>query len=168
MSHKTFFGRVLGGWSIRIALFAALCVTLVQPAGAADWPYWRGPAQNGMAYEKAVVTEWEVDGKNQLWRTPIGGRTTPVFLDGRVFFIAPVGEGGTLGEQVVCLDAETGKVLWKKRFNVFLTTIVEQRVGWTAVVADPETRNIFAHGTGGEFFCFDRDGKIVWKRSLTE
>lgn len=166
--HQMFRGHVLFRRCTRATLFAMLCLFAVQSAGATDWPYWRGPAQNGMAYEKAVVTEWEVDGKNQLWRTPVGGRTTPVFMDGRLFFIAPAGEGETIGEQVVCLDAETGKVLWQQKFNVFLTTIVEQRVGWTAVVADPETRNIYAHGTGGEFFCFDRDGKILWKRSLTE
>ncbi len=135
---------------------------------AADWPAWRGPAHNGMAYENAVVKSWDGAEENTLWRSPIGGRSTPILVDGRLFFIAPAGAGETLGEQVVCLDARTGDVIWQHKFNVFLTDIVEQRVGWTAVVADPETKYVYAHGTGGQFFCFDFDGNIVWEKSLTE
>ncbi len=143
----------------------------VPEAMAADWPCWRGPEQTGFARETAVVTHWSDTGghgENLLWKRPIGGRTTPVLLDGRLFFIGPVGTGECLQERVVCLDSETGRLLWEHRFNVVLTTIVESRVGWTAVVADPETKNVYAHGTGGEFFCFDRDGKVLWHRSLTE
>lgn len=137
-------------------------------AAGADWPTWRGPAHNGMAYEKAVVTSWKLGDDNTRWTSPIGGRTTPVLLNGRLFFIAPAGSGKTLGEQVVCLDANTGETIWEHKFNVFLTDIVEQRLGWTAVVSDPETQYIYAHGTGGQFFCFDFDGNIIWEKSLTE
>ena len=148
--------------------FIMLLATAGATARAADWPAWRGPAHNGMAYEKAAVRSWTLDGANTLWKSPIGGRTTPIIIDGRLFFIAPAGEGETLGEQVVCLDAATGEPIWQHRFNVFLTDTVEQRVGWTAVVADPETKYIYAHGTGGQFFCFDFDGNIIWEKSLTE
>lgn len=133
-----------------------------------EWPSWRGPANNGMAYENAVVTSWALGGDNTLWKSDIGGRSTPVLLDGRLFFIAPAGKGKTSREQVVCLDADTGETIWQYEFNVFLTSIPEQRVGWTAVVADPETKYVYAHGTGGAFFCFDFDGNIVWEKSLTE
>jgi outer membrane protein assembly factor BamB len=137
-------------------------------ASANDWPYWRGPEQTGMTREKAVVTNWSLDGDNLLWRAPVRGRSTPIVMNGRVFVITPVGDGECLQERVIALDAETGKQLWEHRFNVFHTDIVENRVGWTSVVGDPETGNIYAHGTGGELFCFDRDGKVLWKRSLGE
>jgi len=146
----------------------SLAIARTSGASASDWPAWRGPGQNGMAYEKAVVTSWKPGDENTRWISPIGGRTTPVLLDGRLFFIAPAGSGKTLGEQVVCLNAETGETIWEYRFNVFLTDVVEQRLGWTAVVSDPETKYIYAHGTGGQFFCFDFDGNIVWEKSLTE
>jgi outer membrane protein assembly factor BamB len=141
---------------------------MVAPALANDWPYWRGPEQTGMTREKAPVTEWSPDGEGLLWKNDIGGRTTPVVMNGRVYTITPVGSDVNLQERVVCVDADTGQLVWEHRFNVFHTDMVENRVGWTAVVADPETGNVYAHGTGGEFFCFDRDGKVVWKRSLTE
>ena len=45
---------------------------------------------------------------------------------------------------------------------------MENRVGWTALAGDPETGQIYAHATGGELFCFNRDGEQIWKVSMTE
>lgn len=137
-------------------------------AVAGDWPAWRGPEQTGMSREKAVVTKWSTSGENVLWKAPVGGRTTPIVMNGRVFMIAPDGSGECLRERAVCLDADTGKILWQHPINVFHTDIVENRLGWTSVVGDPETGNIYVHATGGEFFCFSRDGKVLWQHSLTE
>jgi outer membrane protein assembly factor BamB len=152
----------------RICGLTALLGTLVSPSFANDWPFWRGPEQSGLSREPAPVTTWKLDGENQLWRSPIGGRTTPIVLNGRVYLIGPDGDGVTLHERIVCLNADTGDKVWEHAFNVFHTDIVENRVGWTSLCADPETGNIYAHATGGEFFCFNRDGKILWKHSLTE
>jgi outer membrane protein assembly factor BamB len=68
----------------------------------------------------------------------------------------------------MCFDAETGKVLWEKRFNVFFTDIVSPRVGWACLAGDPETGNVYAHGVQGLLFCFDKDGKVLWSHSCTE
>lgn len=138
------------------------------PSLANDWPFWRGPEQNGFSRENAPVTSWSMDGENLAWKSDIGGRSTPIVMNGGLYMIAPVGEGESRQERVVCLDANTGKKVWEHRFNVFHTDIVENRVGWTAVVGDPATGNVYAHGTGGEMFCFSGDGKVLWKRSMTE
>ncbi len=145
-----------------------MSVALTAPLSANDWPFWRGPEQSGLTRENAVVANWSESGENLLWKVPIGGRTTPIVMNGRVYVTGPVGEGKCLQERIISLDAETGATVWEHRFNVFLTDIVENRVGWAAPVGDPETGNIYVHGTGGELFAFDRDGKIVWKWSLTE
>lgn len=149
------------------ALVAALLLG-VWPAGAEDWPYWRGPEQTGASRAKAPVTKWSPEGENLVWKSPYAGRTTPLILNGRFYAIGPTGEGAGLRERVFCLNADTGSLLWEYDLNVFHTDIVENRVGWTALCGDPETGNIYAHGTGGEFICFDRDGKVQWKHSLTE
>ena len=147
-----------------------LCITAMWTAGAAagDWAQWRGAGQDGFVRETAAVMTWSQDGENLLWKSDIGGRTTPIVLNGRVYFNAPVGEGQSLQERVVCLDADSGELLWEHRFNVFLSTIVENRVGWSAMVGDLDTGNVYVHGTGGELICFDRDGNVKWKKSLTE
>jgi outer membrane protein assembly factor BamB len=56
------------------------------------------------SYE-ADYAEWAFDPKN-----PFGPRSTPVVNDGRVFALGARG-------RLSCLDAATGKVLWKKNFE---------------------------------------------------
>jgi outer membrane protein assembly factor BamB len=89
-------------------------------------------------------------------------------MGGRVFFMNDAGEGLTEQERVVCLDADTGKLLWERRVNVFFTDIVSARLGWASMAGDPDTGYVYGHGVQGLLFCFDRDGKPVWSRSLTE
>ncbi len=141
----------------RLALLAGLTL-LPSVIPAADWPAWRGPNNDGVSRETGVVAS----AHEVLWRVPIPCRSTPVILDGRVFLISLAGEG------VMALDLETGATLWEHRFNVFHTDVPNTRVGWANVVADPETGYVYAHGVQGLLFCFDRDGKVVWSRSLTE
>ncbi len=156
----------------RVWLRSVLILTVlglgITSLGAGNWPYWRGPEQTGSSREAAVVTSWSQEGKNLLWKFPEGGRTTPIVIKDRVFAITPVGEGVGRRERVLCLDAETGKKIWEYAFNVFHTDIVENRVGWTSLVGDPKTGRIYAHGTGGEFYCLDWDGDLIWKVSMTE
>jgi outer membrane protein assembly factor BamB len=161
---------------------ATLLLVLLGPtasAPAADWSFWRGPEQNGVSRERDLPDHIGGTGRtfvlkpgaraaNVLWRAPYGGITTPIVQGGRVYLINRVGEGPRVQERVMAFDAQSGKVLWQHRFNVFHTDIVEDRVGFTNVVGDPETGNVYAHATGGQFFAFDRDGKVLWKHSLTE
>ncbi|HXG12023.1 MAG TPA: PQQ-binding-like beta-propeller repeat protein [Gemmataceae bacterium] len=153
-----------------LLVFSVLAVSLwlVPLATAADWSHWRGPLQNGVSYEKDLPDRWSPEGENLIWKMPYGGRSTPIVQHGRVYIINHTGEGVTEQERVMCFDAETGKVLWEHKFNVFFTDIVSDRVGWTNPVGDPETGNVYVHGVQGLLFCFDRDGKVIWSRSLTE
>jgi outer membrane protein assembly factor BamB len=115
-----------------------------------------------------LISNWSIDGENQIWKAEFIGRSTPVIMNGRVYVIGRVGEGLKRQEQVACFDANTGKMLWEHRFNVFQTTVPFNRVGWANLAGDPETGNVYAHGVGGMFICYNRDGKILWWRSLTE
>ncbi len=133
-------------------------------ASASDWLAWRGPAHTGVSFETGLPSSTS----EILWRAPYGGRSTPVIHDGRIYAINNAGEGVMEQERVISLDLETGKKVWEHRFNVFHTDIPRARVGWASPVIDPETGNIYAHGIQGMFFCFNRDGRILWSRSLTE
>ena len=106
--------------------------------------------------------------KDVLWKAPYGGRSTPIILNGRVFGINLAGKDVMEQERVFALDLQTGKLVWERRFNVFLTDVPNSRVGWASLAGDPATGNIFAHGVEGMFLCFDRDGRQLWSRSLTE
>ena len=57
-------------------------------AQAADWASWRGPTQNGVAYETGLPDSCQ----DVLWKAPYGGRSTPIILNGRVFGINLAGK----------------------------------------------------------------------------
>ena len=148
-----------------------LCVALsgpLVPLAAGDWYRWRGPEQNGVSRETDLPESWSPSGENLLWSQPYGARSAPIALEGHVYLLNLAGEGETRQERLMCFDADSGKVLWEHRFNVFLTDIPDRRVGWANPVADPETGFVFVHGVQGYLKCIDRDGKVVWERSLTE
>jgi len=86
----------------------------------------------------------------------------------RLFVQSPAGEGEKRQERVACLDANTGRLLWEHRFNVYLSDVPPHRVGWASPAADPATGNVYALGVGGHLLALSRDGKVVWERSLVE
>ena len=135
---------------------------------AGDWQSWRGPNQDGTSTETGLISNWSLDGENLVWQEDFIGRSTPVVLNGRVYVMGRIGEDITEQERIACFDAKTGDMLWDDKFNVFHTTITFNRVGWTSPVGDSETGNIYIHGVQGIFNCYDKDGNIVWSRSLTE
>jgi outer membrane protein assembly factor BamB len=148
-----------------IPLVLTLGVFLPSAASAADWSFWRGPEQNGISRDKDLPDKF--DG-NVLWSAPVGGITTPIVQNGRIYFITRTGDKVTEQERVVCLNEKDGSLVWEHKFNVFYADIVSDRLGWSTMVGDPETGNVYAHGVQGLLFCFDKDGKVLWEHSLTE
>jgi outer membrane protein assembly factor BamB len=140
-------------------------------AAPMDWPNWRGPELNGVSREKGLVDRWSPEGENVLWkRTDLGGRSTPICMRGKLYtLVRDHPDTDIEGEKVVCLDAATGKTLWENIFNVFLSDVPAPRVGWSSVVGDPETGNVFAVGVCGFFQCINgTTGKTIWEHSLAE
>lgn len=163
------FIHFVGNW-LSIVGFLTLSVA------AGDWAYWRGPEQNGISRERNLVEDWSLEPrKNVLWVSDVGGRATPVVLNGRLYFSCrtlddvndPV-QRVHAREQVVCLDAQTGELLWRDYLNVFQTDVPAPRVGWASMVGDPETGNVYLHSVSGLFRCYSADGKLLWERSLFE
>ncbi|HEX3871300.1 MAG TPA: PQQ-binding-like beta-propeller repeat protein [Pirellulales bacterium] len=136
-----------------------------------DWPMWRGPYQDGRSIETGLVSKWEIEGPNVAWRNKeLATRSTPIIMRGKLYTMArSEPETPREGERVVCADAETGKVLWENKWNVFLSDVPKERVAWSCVVGDPATGRVFAQSVNGYFQCIDGEtGKTIWSRSLTE
>jgi outer membrane protein assembly factor BamB len=151
-----------------VLLISVFC--LLGVVTAADWPVWRGANSDGVSPETSLPSNWSPEGENLLWKVPIGSRSTPIVLGGKVCVIS-LAEPETPEKwqtRIVCLDEETGKLRWEHHFNVFQTDIPHHRVGWAGLAGDPETGNIYFHGIEGFVAAFDKDGKIVWQRSLDE
>ena len=89
-------------------------------------------------------------------------------MGNRVYVQNPSGRGAALQERVMALDADTGKVVWEYKFNVFQSDVPPHRVGWASPAADPETGNIYALGVGATVVALSKDGKLLWERSVGE
>src|SRR5437016_478906 len=75
-----------------------------------DWTHWRGPERNDIVAE---VSGWGAAGwtvQEPLWSANVGdGNTSPLVVQGRLYTMGWSKEQ----DQLRCLDAATGKELWK-------------------------------------------------------
>jgi outer membrane protein assembly factor BamB len=143
-------------------------LAVLSPSMASDWSEWRGPARDGISLEKGLPAKWSTGGENLAWKAPYGGRSTPIVMNNRVFLQNTAGKGELEQERVMAFDADTGKLLWEHRFNIFLSDVPPHRVGWASPVGDQATGNVYALGVGGSLLGLTRDGKVIWERSLGE
>ena len=157
---------------LTLVILAVACS--VTPAAAADWPYWRGPTFDGQAQASGLPEDWDPaggEGSNVLWmREDIGGPCTPIAMNGRIYTIQrSMPSTEREGEKVVCLDAATGKTLWENAYNVWLSDVPAERIGWSSVVGDPETGNVYALGACDIFQCMNGEtGETLWSIPLHE
>ena len=162
MLKKLFLGTVLLGFGVAISAQSPRRVAL------GDWPEMRGPSRDGVSAETGLVDKWALNGENFLWRVPYGGRSAPIVMGNRVYVQNPSGRGTELQERVMALDADTGKLVWEYKFNLFQSDVPAHRVGWASPAADPETGNIYALSGGAQVIALSRDGKLLWQRSFGE
>src|SRR5215813_1628358 len=150
-----------------ISIYLNLCLAFSFVA-TSDWAEWRGPARDGVSLEKNLPSKWSPAGENLAWKAPYGGRSGPIVMGDRVYLQNTSGKGAEEQERIMCFNADTGKLLWEHRFNVYLSDVPPHRVGWASPVGDPATGNVYAFGVGGTLLAFNRDGKVLWERSLGE
>jgi outer membrane protein assembly factor BamB len=156
--------RVLG----RSALAALIAAGAIAVASASDWPEWRGPSRDGRSTETNLPSKWSPQGDNLAWRIPIGSRSSPVAFGNRLYLNSPVGDPANTQERLVAIDAETGKMVWERRFSQYLSDVPQHRASWASPAVDPETGNIYMFTVAAQLVCVAPDGKVLWDRSLPD
>ena len=150
-----------------VGLAAAALATVA--LSASDWPEWRGPSRDGRSTETGLPASWSPKGENLAWRIPIGARSAPVAFRDRLYVLTITeGDVATTQERLVAIDAESGKVLWERRFSIYLSDVPQHRSAWASPSVDPQTGNIYVFTVGAQLFAVSPEGKILWDRSLPE
>ncbi len=154
-----------------LALAASVSAAEAVEIDPLDWPAWRGPEQNGISRETGLIDKWSPDGENVVWKSDkLGSRSTPIVMRGKIYTICHDQPGTPRErEKVVCADANTGEILWENKFNVFLSDVPKERLGWSCCAGDPATGKIYAMGVCDYFQCLDGEtGETLWSHSLSE
>jgi len=165
MAHRRF------SWILSLFVVTSAAPLWAADIDPLDWPYWRGPEMNGISREKGLPDKWDPEGENVVWKSEeLGTRSTPIVLNNKLYTLCRHNPHTPQeAEKVVCADATTGEILWRNVFNVFLSDVPDTRVGWSSVVGDPKSGNVFALGVCGLFQCIDgKTGKTLWSHSLSE
>jgi outer membrane protein assembly factor BamB len=147
---------------------AALLAGTIAGTNASSWPEWRGPGRDGRSAETGLPEKWSPQGENLAWKAPYGSRSSPVAFGNRIYINTVVGDLAHAQERLVALDAQTGKLLWERRFSIYLSDVPQHRAAWASPAVDPATGNIYVFTVGAQLFCVSPDGKPVWDRSLPE
>ena len=134
--------------------FPPACSKQAAIAGGFDWPHWRGPDGNGQSRE----TDWDpaaIANPKILWNEDIGfGYSNVVIQNGRLYTA-----GRKPGAVIVyCLDAATGKHLWKR------SLVLPEEPSATPTI---EGDSLFMLTKEGYLYCIKtRSGKQRWRRDL--
>jgi outer membrane protein assembly factor BamB len=89
-------------------------------------------------------------------------------LGDRLYLQNTVGTGEAEQERLLCLNADTGKLLWEHRYNIFTSDVPAHRIAWSSPAVDAASGNVFAISGNGLVMSLSRDGKVLWERSLAE
>lgn len=132
-----------------------------------DWPEWRGKGRLGVWNETGIIDEFPAEGLTVTWRTPINsGYSGPAVADGRVFITdARRLQGNDAVERILCLDEQTGKILWTHEWKTNYTGL--QLIYAIGPRSTPTVDGDFVYVLGlmGNLFAFDvATGNVVWQK----
>ena len=163
-------------------------IVLASVANAEDWTQFRGPRGDGVVRDANPPERWGEE-SNVIWKVALPGRgwSQPVTSKRRVFVTTAEsekeekprrGETGIVPEaldpqkheyrwQVLCLDADTGKVIWKRTAYEGKPRARKHRSN-TYASETPATDGqllIACFGMTG-ISCYDFDGNRLWDKDL--
>ena len=126
-----------------------------------DWPQWRGANRDGFAPGDGLLDDWPEDGPPVVWRVKGGGGFSSMAVAaGRLVTMVRDGDD----EEVLCLDAETGKERW--RFPLGDTLVSKDGSGPRSTPTIDGDR-VYALGSRGVLCCLRLgDGKKLWDADL--
>jgi len=131
--------------------------------GGADWNQWRGPNRNGVFEDNVKLADsWRPNGPALLWKSEEfpskkdgAGNSSPVLAKGKVYAFATWNDK----DAFICLDAATGKTLWKKSFPGHRS---DQGIACTPCVVGG---TLYQAGSGALYALNADTGDLRWSKT---
>ena len=143
----------------RLQTLAGMLAAATLQVQAGDWPQFLGPNRNGATAETNLASSWPKDGPPILWQRNVGqGFSGPVVGTGKLILFHRIDNK----ETVECLDAKTGKEIWKGNYPTSYRDDFGFDEGPRATPAIAESR-VFTFGAEGMLSCWNvESGAKVW------
>jgi outer membrane protein assembly factor BamB len=149
---------------------AAIAFSLAAEASAEDWPQWRGPRRDSTWNETGLVESFPPEGPPVLWRVPAGtGFSSPCIVDGKVYVTYSRVTKLVIDENVLCLDAATGRPIWTYTYPVEYPEYGSDPAHPFGPIATPiiAEGKIYTLGRAANLLCLDAGtGRVIWHNDL--
>jgi outer membrane protein assembly factor BamB len=161
-----------------------------------NWPQWRGPDGQGVSAETGLPTEWSGT-RNVKWKTAIEGRghSSPIVWGKKIFlttaldgkpiagrtpgvthrmsdgtdFVHPDAVGANLTHtfKVMCVDRESGKILWERvAYEGPVQDSRHKDASFASSTPATDGKLVFAFFGSEGLYAYDYNGKLIWKQNL--
>ena len=145
-----------------ISVIAALILFSSTNSFSQDWAQWRGINRDSKVTGFKAPAAWPAELK-QAWKVTVGfSDATPVLSANKIYLNTRQGDQ----EVILCLDAVTGKELWKNSYAAMAVTgpSASQHPGPRGTPAVSNGK-IVTFGASGILSCLDAStGKLVWRK----
>jgi outer membrane protein assembly factor BamB len=144
-----------------ISLLFALLILNPAMSYSQDWPQWRGINRDSKVTGFKIPVSWPAELK-QIWKVNVGfGDATPALVADKIYLNTRQGDQ----EIVLCLDAATGKELWKYQYpSNAVTGPASSHPGPRSTPAVSNGK-VITFGASAILSCLDaKSGKVIWKR----
>lgn len=165
------------GPTCTLTFLAIVCsVHLVNGIRAQDWPGWMGPLRDNVWNSEGILEKFPAGGPKIAWKTAVAnGYSGPAVVANRVYLTEFTTQANIADsnfsraamdgmESVRCLDASTGKEVWRKDFPTTYAISYPNGPRATPLV---DADRVYTLGAEGRLVCFQREtGKVIWSREL--
>lgn len=159
---RTNRGKFSASAASRLAATALFAGAGAFDAGAGDWPAWRGPFGTGLAEEDKLPVRWGTN-QNVKWRValPEPGNSTPIVWKERLFLTQSAGDRRTL----MCFNRADGRLRWQQGVTAREKEPTHGTNPYCSASPVTDGGRVIASFASDGLYCFDLDGRELWKRA---
>jgi outer membrane protein assembly factor BamB len=154
-------GAAVLALSLGLAAGAGLQAQQPPPAGAGNWPQFRGPNRDGRSADTNLLQQWDADGPALAWKVSgLGTGYSSLSIGGERLFTMGDLEGS---QYAIALSVTDGRQLWKAKVG----PMWQDRFPGPRATPTVDGSLIYTLGTEGDLVCLEAaTGKERWRRNL--
>lgn len=153
-----------------VSIASLVSLSALTSAVAEDWTQFRGPNGSGVSTSTGLPVEFGPQ-KNVVWKTALPpGHSSPVLTRNRIFITAHSEVNKNEKENykllVICLDRQTGKLLWQREVPRSIGGRLQNVNGPASPTPVTDGSNVYVFFQEFGLISFDGAGKQRWRLPL--